>query len=131
MRSHEDQMAHNIWLEQSPPRVRRMLLRWTRYRLCQASGLNDSTVEDLECGRVSSPTLRTFTKLANALGVSRHQLIEEWETWQRRRPTEGKGAQFLAESFGSALGYATPAERPDRRSSEATDGTGSGTDRPE
>lgn len=49
---------------------------WSQMELSRRSGVSQSFINDLEAG-TKQPTLTTLKKLANALGVSVSELLEE------------------------------------------------------
>jgi transcriptional regulator with XRE-family HTH domain len=76
---HEDDVTTRS-REPGPFARRLATLRWranlSRDQLAERSGVSADTVQSLEQGRVTNPTLRTVLRLASGLGVTGGELIE-------------------------------------------------------
>lgn len=53
--------------------------RWSQYRLSREAGVSSQTIWEIESGKTVSPRLATLERIAEALGVSVTELIEQTE----------------------------------------------------
>jgi transcriptional regulator with XRE-family HTH domain len=44
--------------------------RWTQDELAARSGIDQTTISNIECGRTSRPSFETVMRLASALGIA-------------------------------------------------------------
>lgn len=56
-------------------RAARNRRKWTQDVLAEKSGVDQTTISNLECGRTTRPSFDTVLKLAKALGIASHRLV--------------------------------------------------------
>lgn len=50
--------------------------KWSAYKLWKVSGVSQSVISDIINGKVKNPTVKTLSKIADALGVSVNEFFD-------------------------------------------------------
>ncbi|RXI52638.1 helix-turn-helix domain-containing protein [Clostridium tetani] len=54
--------------------------KWSAYKLWKVSGVSQSVISDIINGKVKNPTVKTLSKIADALGVSVNEFFDGEDT---------------------------------------------------
>ncbi|WP_438335200.1 helix-turn-helix domain-containing protein [Clostridium cochlearium] len=61
---------------------------WSAYKLWKVSGVSQSVISDIINGKVKNPTVKTLSKLADALGVSVNEFFDEEDNESIKEKTD-------------------------------------------